>query len=152
MRHAASGLLKSNRRGPAALATRPLVPGKSRPGDPRCDNTKQVHGRNELDDVPSRMNESKLSRRAIVRNPQGLHIRVGQLLASLASEFESKIEVINGDRRANATSILDILTLGAEQGTELEIEASGPDAEAALQVLAEFVQRKSFDDEKADQP
>ncbi len=98
------------------------------------------------------MSESKLSRRAIVNNQQGLHMRAGQLFANLASKYESTIEVINGGRRVDAKSMLDVLTLGAEQGTELEIEASGPDAEAALQALAEFVQRATFEDETTDQP
>jgi phosphotransferase system HPr (HPr) family protein len=124
----------------------------SRHRDLLCDDTTGFHGRNRVRDVPSQMNESKLSRRAIVSNPQGLHMRPGQLFASLASEFESTIEVINGGRRVDAKSMLDVLTLGAEQGTELEIEASGPDAEAALQALAEFVQRENVEDETADQP
>ena len=101
-------------------------------------------------DVRSLMSETKLSRRAIVSNPEGLHLRRVQLFASLASEFKSTIEVIHGDRRVDAKSILDVLTLGAGQGTELEIEASGPDAVAALQALAEFVQRETIEDETTD--
>ena len=151
MWHAARGLLEPNRRGSVAMAIGSLAQG-SRHRDLLCDKATGVHGRNGVGDVPSQMNESKLSRRAIVSNPQGLHMRPGQLFASLASKFESTIEVINGGRRVDAKSMLDVLTLGAEQGTELEIEASGPDAEAALQALAEFVQRENVEDETADQP
>ena len=69
----------------------------------------------------------------------------------MAGSFEAKIEVINGDRRVDGKSLLDVFTLGAEKGTELEIEADGPDAEAALDALTEFVQRESIDEETVDQ-
>jgi phosphocarrier protein len=43
-------------------------------------------------------------------------------------------------------SILNILTLAAVEGTSLTIEATGPDAQAALDALAELVMR-NFDEE-----
>lgn len=76
------------------------------------------------------------SRRVVVRNPQGLHARPAQVFAQSASQFESRIDVIKDGERVDGKSILGILTLLAEQGTELCIEARGPDAEAALEVLA----------------
>ena len=97
------------------------------------------------------MGETRLSRRAVVNNPQGLHMRPGELFVRMAGSFEAKIEVINGDRRVDGKSLLDVVTLGAEKGTELEIEADGPDAEAALDALTEFVQRESIDEETMDQ-
>ncbi len=97
------------------------------------------------------MSETKLSRRVVVQHPQGLHMRPGELFVRLASSFDSTIEVINGARRVDGKSMLEILGLGADQGTELEIEANGPDAEAALDALAEFVEKTSVDDETTDQ-
>ena len=97
------------------------------------------------------MNQSKLSRRAVVNHPQGLHMRPGELFVRLAGKFDSEIAVINGEQRVDGKSLLEIFTLGAEKGTELEFEAVGPDAEAALDALAEFVQRGSIDEETLNQ-
>jgi phosphocarrier protein len=81
-----------------------------------------------------------------VKNPQGLHLRPGEAFARRASEFESTIEVISGERRVDGKSLLDIATLGASQGTQLKIEARGPDAEVAVEVLAQILETKSVDE------
>ena len=86
------------------------------------------------------MSEEKLSRTVIVGNPQGLHLRPIERFAKLASQFDAQIEVINDTIRADGKSILNILTLGAAQGTCLVLEAVGPDAERALEALANFVE------------
>ena len=80
------------------------------------------------------------SGRVCIRNPQGLHARPADLFARTASKFDSTIEVIKGGERVDGKSILSILTLVAEQGTELSIEAKGPDAQAALRELVALVE------------
>jgi phosphocarrier protein len=77
----------------------------------------------------------------VVTNPQGLHARPADLFVKLASRYESTIEVIKDGERVDGKSILAILTLAAVQGTHLRIEATGPDADDALQALAELVVR-----------
>jgi phosphotransferase system HPr (HPr) family protein len=81
-----------------------------------------------------------ISRDVVIRNVQGMHIRPAELFTVLAKKFESKIEVVNGDRRVDGKSLIDIFTLGAGQGTKLVLEAEGPDAEAACEALAELVE------------
>ena len=56
-----------------------------------------------------------------------------------AAGFSSEIFVSANGRRANAKSILDILSLGAEGGVELVIDASGVDAAEAADRLALLV-------------
>ena len=51
-----------------------------------------------------------------------------------------KIELIRDDRRVEAKSIIDLLTLGASQGTELILEAEGHDAQEAVDALAKLVE------------
>lgn len=86
------------------------------------------------------MGETIASRNVTVVNPQGLHARPVHLFVQLANKFEAKIDVVKGGERVDGKSILSILTLAAEQGTELTIEAAGHDAEAALAALVELVQ------------
>ncbi len=80
------------------------------------------------------------SQRVVVTNPQGLHARPADMFVRTASQFQSDIEVIHGGNRVDGKSILGVLTLVAEQGTELQIEASGPDAQQALKVLVELIE------------
>jgi phosphotransferase system HPr (HPr) family protein len=86
------------------------------------------------------MSQAKVTRTVTVKNPQGLHLRPIERFAKLANTFEAQIEVINDSLRADGKSVLHILTLGATQGTNLVIEAAGPDAEAALQALVKLVE------------
>jgi phosphotransferase system HPr (HPr) family protein len=86
------------------------------------------------------MSKTVLSQRVVVTNPQGLHARPADMLVRTASQFQSQIEIVNGSHRADGKSILGVLTLVAEQGTELQIEASGPDAQDALKALVELIE------------
>ena len=53
-----------------------------------------------------------------------------------AAAFAAEVYVSANGRRANAKSILDVLALGAEGGTQVVIAASGDDAVAAAEQLA----------------
>lgn len=66
-------------------------------------------------------------------------MRPAYLFAETASQFDSKIEVAKDSIRIDGKSVLSILTLGAAQGTEVSIEATGDDADNAVKALAELV-------------
>ncbi len=105
----------------------------------------RVHGRREL--APPPMSEAKLSRDVVVTNSQGLHFRPADLISKKAREFQAKIELVRGHERIDARSILEISTLGAVPGTMISIEAVGPDAESALEALAELFAAKFYEDQ-----
>ncbi|MCA9265649.1 MAG: HPr family phosphocarrier protein, partial [Planctomycetales bacterium] len=63
-------------------------------------------------------------------------------------QFESQVDVIKDGNRVDGKSILGVLTLVAEQGTDLTIEARGRDAEDALSALAGLVEQ-GFDEVQA---
>jgi phosphotransferase system HPr (HPr) family protein len=87
------------------------------------------------------MNVETLSRTVTVTNPQGLHARPADLLVRLANQFQTKVEIIHGNTRADGKSILEIMSLGAFAGATLVLEASGPDAAAALDALAKLFEQ-----------
>ena len=95
----------------------------------------QLKGRQRL------MSHSKAIRTVRIGKPEGLHARPAELFVSLALRFDAAIEVVKDDQRADAKSMLHVLTLAAVQGTELRIEAVGRDAAAAVDALAELVTR-----------
>jgi phosphotransferase system HPr (HPr) family protein len=85
------------------------------------------------------MDEPKAARTVVVSKPEGLHARPAELFVRLANRFAASIEVIKDNQRVDAKSILGVLTLAAEQGTELRLEAVGGDAVEALDALVELV-------------
>lgn len=86
------------------------------------------------------MQTPRATRMIVIRNSQGLHARPAEKFARLAGQFQSRIELVREGRRALASSIWELLTLGAAQGTELILEAEGPDAEEAVAALAKLVE------------
>src|SRR3954468_18926547 len=84
-------------------------------------------------------------RRVEITNELGLHLRVANRLVQIAQQFQSEVRVLWNGRVADGKSILDLMTLGAESGSLLELEANGPDSEEAVQALTELVE-SSFDE------
>lgn len=76
-----------------------------------------------------------------IRNPQGLHLRPMDMFVKLASQFDAKIEILKGSDRVDGKSMLSMMRLASGPGTQLRLEATGRDAEAALEALAELVAR-----------
>jgi phosphotransferase system HPr (HPr) family protein len=86
------------------------------------------------------MNTSPVIRSVVIVNEHGLHARPAEMFARSALQFQSRIEVRRENEQVDAKSILDLLTLGATQGTKLVIEAHGIDAEQAVELLASLVE------------
>jgi phosphotransferase system HPr (HPr) family protein len=84
----------------------------------------------------SQSSELLVERGACLPDGVALHARPAGALVRAAAAFTSEIFVSANGKRANAKSILDVLALGAESGTELVIAASGDDAVAAAEQLA----------------
>jgi phosphocarrier protein len=78
-------------------------------------------------------------RRVRIVNTYGLHMRPSTRFVKLAGTFRSDVWVHFNGIQANGKSILEMTSLAAECGSELELEARGDDAEAALDALAELV-------------
>jgi phosphocarrier protein HPr len=84
-----------------------------------------------------------------VSNVLGLHLRVANKFVKLANAFQSDVRVCCEGIIANGKSILDLLSLAAECGTILALEAQGCDAEDAIAALANLISGQS--DESGDQ-
>lgn len=83
------------------------------------------------------------SRTVTVNNPTGLHARPASELVTTAKKFESSIilKKLNSDdpREYNAKSIVRVLSAGLSKGTEIEIQAQGPDEIQAVETLAALI-------------
>jgi len=78
----------------------------------------------------------------VLTNRSGLHARPASIFVQTAKKFRSKIFVRKGGKKADAKSILSVLSLGAECGDEIEIIVEGDDAEDALKALVTLVKNK----------
>ena len=68
-------------------------------------------------------------------NAQGLHARPCHAIVSRALAFQCDLRIRFRDREVNGKSILELMTLAAGPGTELELVARGCDAEGLLEEL-----------------
>ena len=74
-----------------------------------------------------------------INNKLGLHARASAKLTKLAGGFRSEIFLARNGRRVNAKSIMGVMMLAAGLGTEIEIEADGPDEHDAMAALRELI-------------
>ena len=89
-----------------------------------------------------------LARRQVgLSNVLGLHLRVAGRFVGLANAFQSDVRVYCKGIIADGRSILSLLSLAAECGTMLALEAEGCDAEDAVAALADLISAPSHDSE-----
>ncbi|NYT83504.1 HPr family phosphocarrier protein [Alcaligenaceae bacterium] len=69
----------------------------------------------------------------VISNKLGLHARAAAKLTQLASRFSSEIYIARGAQRVNAKSIMGVMMLAAGLGVTVKVDATGDDAEQALQ-------------------
>lgn len=89
---------------------------------------------------------SPFVRHVTICNRKGLHARAAAKFVKLAGEFSAKVIVVRRDQEVPGDSIMGLMMLAAAPGCELELRAEGPQAQQALDALAELVQR-AFDED-----
>jgi phosphocarrier protein HPr len=75
-------------------------------------------------------------------NQNGLHARPAAEIVKLAAKYQSEITVFKDDLDVNGKSIMGVMMLAAECGSNITFRAEGPDAEQALDALATLVSNK----------
>ena len=85
------------------------------------------------------------SKTVTIQNEVGLHARPATFFIQKANSFKSNIMIEKGNRRANAKSLLGVLSLGIEKGHEIIIQAEGSDEGEAAEGLARLL-LDSFND------
>jgi len=75
-------------------------------------------------------------------NVKGLHARASAKLVEVVEAFDACATVSKDGMSASADSIMGLLMLAAPMGSFIEVETSGPDAEALVEALAALVADK----------
>jgi phosphocarrier protein len=79
-------------------------------------------------------------------NKRGLHARASAKFVKLAADFDAEVKVSRDGQTVDARSIMGLMMLGAGPGSVLELSAEGPQAEAALEALAELISSRFEED------
>jgi phosphocarrier protein HPr len=80
-----------------------------------------------------------IERVVTITNKYGIHARPAAEIVKTAAKFKSEITLVRDDVEVNGKSIMGVMMLAAEQGSQLVVRADGPDEEAAIAALAALI-------------
>lgn len=86
---------------------------------------------------------TELSKKIKIQNQLGLHARASAKLVDLALDFvETDIIIKKENETANAKSIIAVMSLAANYGSDIEIICSGNHTEECLKALCQLIDSK----------
>lgn len=88
---------------------------------------------------------SKCSESVTIVNQLGLHARAASKLAQLCQQFDARIELVQEDKTADASSVLALLMLASSKGKTLRVSTEGTDAQQALDAVVNLI-KNGFDE------
>jgi phosphocarrier protein HPr len=83
-----------------------------------------------------------VERTVTIANKNGLHARPAAEIVKAAAKFKADILLVRDDLEVNGKSIMGVMMLAAEFGSELVLRADGPDAEEAVGAIAKLIESK----------
>ena len=83
-----------------------------------------------------------VERTVTIANKNGLHARPAAEIVKAAAKFKADILLVRDDLEVNGKSIMGVMMLAAEFGSELLLRADGPDAEDAVRAIAQLIESK----------
>lgn len=96
--------------------------------------------------MPELFNSPKPEAFVVIRNLKGLHARASAKFVKCAETYDARITVSRDGQSVGGTSIMGLMMLAAGPGSELHIQAEGPQGPEALQALVALVEA-GFDEE-----
>ncbi len=81
-----------------------------------------------------------VTKKVVIKNPTGLHLRPAGFLCKEAMQFKSLITFNFRGGTANAKSVLSVLGSCIKSGTEIELVCEGEDEEIALKTLVDAIE------------
>ena len=82
----------------------------------------------------------ELHRDVVIVNELGLHARSAAKIAALANHSKAAVWIEKGGEKADASSIVDILTLGCEKGSKITVRIENKADFSILEAIAELVE------------
>lgn len=86
------------------------------------------------------MSEATIVKTVTLNNRYGLHARPAALFVEVCNRYQSDVQIGKDGASANGKNILEVMTLGAESGSQLTISCTGADAEQLAVELVALVE------------
>ena len=83
---------------------------------------------------------------ATIQNKRGLHARAAAKFAQVAGEFDAQVTVSRGGQNVSGISIMGLMMLAANPGTQISLSATGAQATAALDAICRLIDAKFEED------
>ncbi len=81
-----------------------------------------------------------------INNKHGLHARPAAHLVKIAGRFDSEIKIMKDGLEVNGKSIMGVMMLAAEPGSELLFLIEGSDEEQAFNALRELIEKNFYEE------
>lgn len=85
-------------------------------------------------------------RTVTIVNQRGLHARAAAKFVKVAGDFDAQVTVTRNGQSVSGGSIMGLMMLAASPGTDIRIDATGPQGAEALDALCQLVADK-FDED-----
>ena len=80
-----------------------------------------------------------ISKEIEIKAPHGLHLRVAAQIVQVHKDSKTKIVFLKDGQKADASSILELLLLGAGENSKIQVTADGEDEQKAIQDVSEIL-------------
>jgi phosphocarrier protein HPr len=90
---------------------------------------------------------SKVVKKLEIKNKLGLHARAAALLVQTVNKFDAQVSFSKDGQTADGRSIMGVLTLAATQGSKIQVEANGDEAERAVRAIEKLIDNKFNENE-----
>jgi phosphocarrier protein len=84
----------------------------------------------------------KIIKKIEIKNKLGVHARAAALLVQTVNKFSAQVTFSKDGQITDGRSIMGVLTLAATQGSKIQVEASGEDAEQAVRAIERLIDRR----------
>lgn len=85
---------------------------------------------------------SRVVKKLEIKNKLGLHARAAALLVQTVNKFSAQINFSADGQSTDGRSILGVMSLGVPQGSKIQIEANGDDAERAVKAVEQLIEAR----------
>jgi len=90
---------------------------------------------------------SRVIKKLEIKNKLGLHARAAALLVQTVNKFDAEVSFSKDGQTADGRSIMGVLTLAATQGSKVQVEAIGEEAERVVRAIEKLIDNKFNENE-----
>jgi phosphocarrier protein len=87
-----------------------------------------------------------ITKKIKIKNSMGLHARPAAQFVKIATKYKSDVYISKNNREVNGKSIMGVMMLAAEMGSELVLKINGDDQDQAMIALIELINNKFYED------